>query len=93
MTDFNVRFEKAKEMLRLWDILQNIPAEDEEKKEERVQYKNKFIALLSDPLQVNVELLLTDTAKREDIFKLVSAMYGSDAVSFAFKAIEREHWR
>lgn len=74
-TDFEVRCEKASEMMLHWTLLQSIPANDESRKEERAQYKNKFMALLSDPLQVNIEPLLADGAKRENVLKLVSAMY------------------
>ncbi len=85
MSDFDVRCEKAKEMLRLWMLLVLMPADDESKKEESVQCKNKIFALLSDPLQVGIEQLLTSdeqsyAAKLDSVFKLACAMYGDDAL-------------
>ncbi|MEK7553788.1 MAG: hypothetical protein AAB517_00305 [Patescibacteria group bacterium] len=78
-TEFEIRCEKANEMLFHWTLLQSIPNDDKNKKEERVQHKNKIFALLSDPLQIGMDRLLEDGAEKEDFIKLVRAMYGNDA--------------
>ncbi|OGG78557.1 hypothetical protein A3A36_00240 [Candidatus Kaiserbacteria bacterium RIFCSPLOWO2_01_FULL_52_12b] len=88
-TDFEVRCDKAKEILLQWTLLQRIPAD------KRVQCKNKILALLSNPLQVNIEPLLTSdersyAAKWESVLKLVRTMYGDDAAEFALKVLEVE---
>lgn len=80
---------KAKSALFLWSLLAKIPVDNELKKEERVRHKNMFFALFSDPLQLGIESLLLDSTKREDILKLVSAMYGDDAVTLALNDIDR----
>ncbi|MDP2655781.1 MAG: hypothetical protein Q8P17_04660 [bacterium] len=90
MTDFEIRCEKSKGILLNWIRLQSIPADDENRKEERTQHKNKIFALLSDPLQVGIDSLLADGAKHEDFVKTVRAMYGDDAVDFALQV--RESW-
>lgn len=76
MHDSKVRCEKANEMLFYWTLLQSIPTDDELRKEERTQCKNKIYALLSDSLQVGMDSLLRDGARKEDFIKLVHAMYG-----------------
>jgi hypothetical protein len=82
---FEIRCERAKEMMFNWTRLQNISADDGDKKEERTQYENKIFALLSDPLQIGIDSLLADGSKQEDFIKIVRAMYGDDAVNFVLQ--------
>ncbi|MBI2025269.1 hypothetical protein HYT04_00570 [Candidatus Kaiserbacteria bacterium] len=84
-TDFEIRCEKSKEILLNWTRLQNISADDEDRKEERTQYENKIFALLSDPMQIGIDSLLADGSKQEDFIKIVRAMYGDDAVNFVLQ--------
>lgn len=85
---FGDRCLKAAEALVLRALLAKLPA-DELKDEERIQYKNRFFALFSDPLQLGMESLLSDSNKEDGVLELVRAMYGDDATDFALSAAAR----